>query len=270
MKFDELLRLIHFCKTIEREGTDPFDLDVKRFLDTLRRYSKKWKSFDDLLIDAEALAAVAKVIELQSKWIKDRASTFYIDPAVLELKLKVLEPPQLAQAFLQAWHPIISLDRLTVGRLKEALEYWNALLPLSARREEFPIPAEGILACDLEDLIALNLISRSEFEPLLAAMLTELERRGRTEYYEFIYEESYERSVIKSYLTSYLVSEGKAILELNPLEEKIFIVPHTAKDLSTQPTSSRSIPISISYEDWLEWQEKKKGEEEKEGKEEKE
>lgn len=66
MKPDELFRLINFCKTIQKEGTDPFDMDIKRFLETLKRYLKKWKSLDDLLIDAEAISELTK-IELNCK-----------------------------------------------------------------------------------------------------------------------------------------------------------------------------------------------------------
>jgi len=55
MKLDELFRQINFCKTIQKEGTVPFDLDVKKFLETLKQYLKKWKRLDDLLIDAEAI-----------------------------------------------------------------------------------------------------------------------------------------------------------------------------------------------------------------------
>ncbi|RZN36361.1 MAG: hypothetical protein EFT35_08000 [Methanophagales archaeon ANME-1-THS] len=257
MKFDELFRLIHFCKTIETEGTDPFDLDVKRFLETLNRYQNKWKSFDDLLVDAEAIAELAKIIELQGKWIKDRASSFYIDPVLLELKLKMLEPQQLATAFVKSWHPIISLDRLTPQRLNEGLAYWNALAPLNARNEEFPLPAAVDAAFDLDDLIALSILSRSEFHESIQAVLNELEKRGRIEYHEFIYEDTFDTSIIKAYLTSYLVSEGKALLEINPLEEKVFIAPRTVEDAHAR-TSSRSIPISLSYEDWLRWREKRK------------
>ena len=141
MKSDELFRLINFCKTIQKEGTDPFDLDIKRFLETLKRYLKKWKSLDDLLIDAEAISELTKIIELQGKWIRDRSSSFYIDPVLMELKIKMLEPVQLANAFFESWHPIVSMDRITSKRLKEGLDYWNALLPFSERKEEFPLPS---------------------------------------------------------------------------------------------------------------------------------
>ena len=119
LKFDELFRLLNFCKTIQTEGTDPFDLDVKQFLETLKRYTKKWQSLDELLLDAEAIAELAKIIELQGQWIKDRSTSFYIDPELLELKLRLLEPQQLATAFVNAWQPVIAQDRLTPERLQE-------------------------------------------------------------------------------------------------------------------------------------------------------
>ncbi|MDI6810277.1 MAG: hypothetical protein QMD80_01105 [archaeon] len=258
MKFDELFRLIHFCKTIQKEGTDPFDLDVKKFLETLKRYHKKWKSLDDLLLDAEALAELAKVIELQGKWIKDRSSSFYIDPVLLELKLRMLEPHQLAMAFVRSWHPIIAVDRITPQRLEEGLNYWNALLPLNERKEEFPLPSMLDTTFDIEDLIELNILSKDEFDDALQAVLKELEERGRIEYHDFIYGDAFETSIIKAYLTSYLVSEGKAELDINPLEDEVFISPSvtTVNAKALQP-SSKSIPISLSYEDWLQWRRKR-------------
>ncbi|HUV02848.1 MAG TPA: hypothetical protein VMW67_05325 [Desulfobacteria bacterium] len=260
LKFDELFRLLNFCKTIQTEGTDPFDLDVKKFLETLKRYNEKWKTLDDLLLDAEAIAELAKIIELQGKWIKDRSTSFYIDPELLELKLRLLDPQQLATAFFNAWQPVIAQDRMTPERLKEGLAYWNALVPLGERTEEFPLPVELESAFNLEDLITLNILSRSEFDDALRTVLNELEERGRIDYYNFIYEDSFEESVKKAYLTSYLVSEGNAELDINPLEDEVFISPRdTPLDAQAARTApSRSIPVSISYEDWLEWREKRK------------
>ncbi|MBN1762985.1 MAG: hypothetical protein JW878_07935 [Methanomicrobia archaeon] len=260
VKFDELFRLLNFCKTIQTEGTDPFDLDVKQFLETLKRYNAKWKTLDDLLLDAEAIAELAKIIELQGQWIKDRSTSFYIDPELLELKLRLLDPPQLATAFFNAWQPVIALDRMTPERLKEGLAYWNALVPLNERTEEFPLPAELESAFNFEDLITLNILSRSEFDDALQAVLSELEERGRIDYHDFIYSDSFEESIERAYLTSYLVSEGNAELDINPLEDEVLISPReTHRNVqAARAAPSRSIPVSISYEDWLEWREKRK------------
>ena len=258
MKLDELFRQINFCKTIQKESTDPFDLDVKKFLETLKQYLKKWKHLDDLLLDAEAISELAKIIELQGKWIRDRSSSFYIDPVLMELKLKMLEPAQLANAFFESWHPIISMDRITAKRLKEGLDYWNALLPFSERKEEFPLPSiPETFAFDIEDLIDLNILSRTEFEDSIKAVLKDLEARGRIEYHDFIYDDEFEDSVKKAYLTSYLVSEGKAELDINPLEEEVFISPNKV-NAKANTGEVRSIPISLSYEDWMRWKRKQK------------
>ncbi len=69
-----------------------------------------------------------------------------------------------------------------------------------------------------------------------------------------MYDADFERSVKKAYLTSYLVSEGKAEFEINPLEEEVFIAPRTAK---ANTGEMQSIAISLSYEDWLQWRQKR-------------
>ncbi len=254
LKFDELFRLLHFCQTVETEGTDPFDVDVKRFLRTLKQYQKKWRSLDELLLDAEAIAELAKIIELQEQWIKDRSSSFYVDPALLELKLRLLEPQQLATAFLAAWRPIIAQDRLTPQRLQEGLDYWHALLPFDERTDDFPVPALTEAPFELEDLIKSRLFSKQEFDEVLRELSTELEAHGRIDYREFIYTDSFETSVRKAYLTSYLVNEGRANLELNPLEEEIFISPRAVDErIEGDFGPTRSIPVSVSYEEWRAW-----------------
>jgi hypothetical protein len=254
LRFEELFRVLNFCRTVETEGTDPFDVDVKKYLATLRRYQPKWHSRDALLLDAETLAELARIIELQEQWIRDRSHSFYIDPALLELKLKLLEPQRLAAALMSAWHPIAGLDRLTPERLREGLEYWHALLPLGERGTEFPIPSLAEAPFELEELIALNLLAGQEFDDALQAVLRELQERGRVGYYEFIFSETFAESVLRAYLTSYLVTEGRAELELNPLEESVFIAPRESSGTAdTRLSVSRSIPLAVSYEDWVAW-----------------
>lgn len=287
MRPDELFRLLNFCKTIQTEGTDPFDLDVKKFLEMLKQYykNKNWKSLNDLLLDADTIAELAKIIELQGKWIKDRSSSFYMEPGLLDLKLKMMESEQLAAAFLKSWYPIIAMDRMTQERLKEGLAYWNALLPFSERsdrNDEFPSPStaevEGSLAID--DLIAMSIFSGREFNDVLRSVLEELKERGsvssngsnnnnnsnsnRIEYHDFIYDgETFEKSVEKAYLTSHLVNEGKAEIVVEPLEEEVFISPISPGNAtanyaqSETETESRSIAISLSYDDWLRWRQKR-------------
>lgn len=254
MKPEELLRQINFCKTIRIENTDPFDLDVKKVLEVLRRYLKRCNSMADLLLDAETISEVTKIIELQGKWIKERSSSFYIDPFLMEVKLKMLEPAQLADVFFKSWHPIISLDRITPKRLKAGLDYWNALLPFADRQVEFPAASEPESSTfELDDLIDMNILSPEEFDNATRAIVKELEARGRTEYHDFIYETEFEDSIKRAYLASYLVSEGEADLDIDLLEDSIFIYPRSR---AARRGEGRSVTVAISYEDWLRWKQK--------------
>jgi hypothetical protein len=247
---DQLFRIINFCKTIEKEGTNPFDLDVKRSLETLKQYLPYWKLLADLLLDAEAIGEISRIIELQGKWIKDRSSSFFIDPLLIELKIKLLEPEKLANAFLASWHPICSMDRITSKRLKEGIDYWNQLLPINERKRNFPfpLPLKGILS--LKELVDLKILSKRKFNEVLEKIYEELRKKGKVNYWNFVYEEEFKESIIKAYLTSYLVNEGKARLEIDPLEGDIFLSPI---EEPIYHGKQRSIPVPIDYEDWLKW-----------------
>ena len=40
---------------------------------------------------------------------------------------------RLAEVFLQSWHPLSELEQLTEETLSNAIDYWNALLPIAER-----------------------------------------------------------------------------------------------------------------------------------------
>jgi hypothetical protein len=75
---------------------------------------------------------------------------------------------------------------------------------------------------------------------------------GKIHYWDFIGGESYEETVERAFLTSFLITYGYATLEINRLEEEIFILPlETQNKVLTQ--QSNSVPIAVSYEDWQKW-----------------
>ena len=115
---------------------------------------------------------------------------------------------------------------------------------------------------ELEELIALNLLAGQEFDDALQVVLRELQDRGRVGYYEFIFSDTFAGSVQRAYLTSYLVTEGRAELELNPLEESVFISPRESDGTAdTRLSVSRSIPLAVSYVDWSAWKKQPKNHE---------
>jgi len=79
---------------------------------------------------------------------------------------------------------------------------------------------------------------------------------GKVDYWDFIGAESYGETIQRAYLTSFLITYGYATLEFRPLEEKIFLKPNEVPVAKTD-AQPFSYPISVSYERWRQWQERR-------------
>jgi hypothetical protein len=250
---DDLLRIIDLCRVVETRGSDPFEVDVQRSLTTLKKHLPRWELLDELMLDAEALSQITSIIRLQKKWIAYRASSLYVDPLVVELKIRLSAPEALAKALSKSWHPIVSLEQISPKRISDAFDYWNNLLPLD---ERFAPLSQGELmqpgSFDFEDLVRLKAVSAEEFKDVLNSIMLELrERLGseeRVEYEDFIYVEDFQETVLRAYLTSFLVSEGAVILQVNPLEEEAYLTLGHLEESSRTPSSSKV--ITIDHESW--------------------
>ena len=244
---EHLHRLITFCETLQETGENPFDMDVKKSLTLLRRYLSQWETLDDLLLDGDAINEVSTIIKLQGNWVKNRSSLLYIDPQSMEEHLGALGTENLADIFLSSWHPILSIERLTPQRLKEGIDYWNAILPYGEKKMVFP-PREHHGSLSYEDLVQLNIFG-DEFQGLLKDLHEELTGRGPVGYWDFISGDTYEQTVMRAYLTSFLITEGDADLEVHPLEEEmtLYAQKRTGSRVKKKP---QSIPVAISYEEW--------------------
>jgi hypothetical protein len=198
-------------------------------------------------LDAEAIEALSIIIQLQGKWVKDRSSSFYFDLSLIEKKVKEMDDEQLAKAFLRCWHPIVAMDRLTLERLQEGIEYWNRLLPLEERIGDLPEQMIEIDHLSIDDLSKMKILSDEQFSESIKNIRKELDKKGKVNYWDFIRCEEFDDTITKAYLTSYLVTDGYADIEINPLEDEIFLIP-MKKKIDYTNMRPRSIPISISCE----------------------
>ena len=259
---ERLLQIIHLCSTIDKRGVDPFEVDVKQKLEALRKYLPDWESFGDLCLDAEALNKLSRVIELQGSWLKFRSSLLYVDPFLIEFKVKNLEVKTLFEIFVKAWKPIVEIEQLSPQRVMEAVDYWNKLQPIRQRLRRMPFPPglrPGSLT--LGDMLRQGFLSEHEFTEVLQTFWQELTQKAacqeRIPYWSFIYAESYEETVARAYLTSFLITYGYATLEVEPLSEEKYLRPN--KEIKPLPMTGRvvSVPISIEYRSWREaWEAK--------------
>lgn len=251
---ERLLRIISLCLSVEHKGIDPFEVEVKEILETLRAYLPNWKIFRDFTLDSEAINEISSIIQLQGGWIKHHSSPLYIDPLLIEFKIRMMEPSELVTVFLKSWHPIVKMEQLSQKRTKEAVDYWNKLLSLEDRLTKLPeVSAETGIAT-LEDLIKSRLVTEKSFESILQSLYEELKKaeknEGKVSYWKFIQDDTYENTVYRAYLTSYLVTYGYASMEVNPIEEEVFLIPFEEPKKVPMKKQTVSVPISIDYDLW--------------------
>jgi hypothetical protein len=214
----------------------------------LRERLPEWKFLDELLVDSEAMLELAQIVKLQDEWLKHRASSLYIDPLLIQLKLKLLPKAALSEAFVKSWHPVAQVDQISPKGLEKAFVYWRDLQPMSERfKDQFGSYGTRPGTIDYSELIDLGVFTQKQFESTLKDLHDELLRVSNGEwvdYRDFIGNQSYERKVLRAYLLAFLISEGRATLRTEPLSGKIWVRPLTEKPKGLP----KSMAVSITGE----------------------
>ncbi len=195
----------------------------------LKKYMPDWTLIDVMLGDSEALGQLVALAKLQESWLKHRASSLYIDPMLLELKIRLLTREDLADSFVKCWHPVAQVDQLTARGLERAFIYWRELVPMSERfKEQFGNFAVAPGQMNFEELQSLNIFSKEEFETRLRSIRDELVQAagdGEVDYRKFVGGPTFEETAVRAYLTAFVVTEGRANVRVDPLTEEIFLSP---------------------------------------------
>ena len=250
---ERLLRIISTCLAVERRSSDPFAVQVKAVLEILRRYLPHWTVFEDFTLDAEALNRVASIVQLQGKWIKERSTSLYVDPLLIELKVKMMTQEQLISVFARSWHPIVEMEGLTRKRVDDAVQYWNQLLSLEEKQLRLPMPSGTLGSTTIEELLKLRILSEDSFNALLQSFWEELKTRTGVDkgilYWDFVLAPTFEDTIYRAYLTSFLVTYGYAAMEVDPLKEDL-LIPYTEPRATGLKELTVSVPVAINYELW--------------------
>ena len=263
---EKLQRIIDICRSIEERSLDPFLLNVDEIVQVLREYFPEWKLPEDLCLDAETIHHLASVIKLQSEWVKNRSTSLYTDPFLLEEKLTSLNVEEIVQVFLKVWHPIVEMEQISIHSLAEAFRYWKSLLPLNERwKEERPIEVE-VETATREDMVKQKILLDKAFSEQLENLWIELKKltkekgeEGKIRYWDFIGRKTYKETVQRAFMTSFLITYGYATLEIHPLKEEIYIKPFEKPLTKIHSEQLISIPVAVTKEEWMSWL-KSKGE----------
>lgn len=247
-KLDDYLRVIELCRDVETSSANPFDVDIREKILLLKQRLPDLKLLDELLVDSEAMLELAQIVKLQDQWLKSRASALYIDPLLIQLKVKLLPNEALSEAFVKSWHPIAQVDQLSPRGLEKAFVYWRELIPLSERfKDQFGTYGTRPGEVEYSELLSLGVFTKEQFEGTLAQLHDELLQKSNGEwvdYRQFIGDESFESKVRRAYLLAFLITEGRALLKTEPLTGKIWTMALAEKTKGTP----KSVAISIAGE----------------------
>jgi hypothetical protein len=257
---ERLEQIIATCTAIESHQSDPFNLNIEEIIKVVKAYFPHWDKPDELKLDAEALYHLATVIKMQSEWIKQRSSSLYADPFLLEEKIRQTNKEQMAEVLINAWSPIIEFEQLSIPMIAQSLLYWDALAPIGDRWKAADVSEIVTGSVTREEMIKQRVLSDKEFSQELEAYWFELKTKvetkstnGRIAYWDFIGSETYEETVQRAFLTSFLVTYGYATLEIDRLEETINILPFRQQRKEALTEQSTSVPIAIPFENWQKW-----------------
>ena len=244
-RLEDLLRVIELCRSVETSSANPFDVDIKEKIQLLKSRLPGWRFLEELLVDSEAVFELTQIVKLQDEWLKHRASSLYIDPLLIQLKVKLLPKEALTEAFVKSWHPVAQLDQVSPKGLERAFVYWRDLSPMAERfKSEFSNYGVKPGSVDYEELVSLGVFTQSQFEEGLKGLHDELLEKSNGEwidYMEFIKSPEFETRVLRAYLLAFLISEGRASLRTEPLTGRIWTTALNEKAKGP----SKSVAISI-------------------------
>ncbi len=257
---EKLQRIIEMCIAIENHSIDPFSLNVDDIIKIVKEYFPDWKHPDELRLDAEALHHLASVIKMQSEWVKHRSTLLYTDPFLLEQKIQQMSKEQMVEVFVQAWTPLVEAEQITLNAIAQSLLYWEALAPIDQRWKEVEAAVVPMGNASRDELIKQRVLSNIEFSQELDGYWQELKdcvakngQEGKIRYWDFIGVDTYEGTVQRAFLASFLVTYGYATLEIDRLEELVFLKPYAEQRTELLTQQSNSVPIAVSFEEWQKW-----------------
>jgi hypothetical protein len=257
---ERLERIIEMCVAIENRTVEPFTLELDEIIQVVRQYFPQWQNPEELKLDAETLHHLATVIKMQSEWVKQRSTTLYTDPFLLEEKIMKMGKEEMVDVFLHAWSPLVEFEQVSLNSLAQGLLYWEALAPIADRWKDFQATETANIHASRDELIKQRILSDREFSEELNCHWQELKecvavkgQDGKIKYWDFVGADTYEQTVQKAFLTSFLVTYGYATLEIDRLEELVLIKPFEKPRTEPLTQQSTSVPIAVSCEDWQKW-----------------
>jgi hypothetical protein len=245
-KLEDILRVIELCRSVQNSSANPFDVDITEKIRVLKERLPDWKFLDELLLDSEAMLELAQIVKLQDEWLKHRASSLYIDPLLIQLRVKLLSTDELSEAFIKSWHPTVQVDQVLPKGLEKAFVYWRDLPPMAERfKDQFGSYGVRPGTINYSELVELGIFTPQQFENDLKELYDSLLQKSNgdwIDYREFIDADTFEGKVLRAYLLAFLISDGRATVRTEPLSGKVWTMALIER--ATGAPKSLALPVT--------------------------
>jgi len=257
---EELIeRILDLADSVNDREADPFEVEISDFLEKLNEEFSEVDDPEGLILDIEAMQGLSEIVSQQEDWIRHKSSLLHFDPMVVTWKVREFSKKQLAQVLINSWHPTSEMEALSAPGVKEAMEYWKNLEPLSERGAEIETEETLPDEIDKEELSEFGFESKEDFDDKIEEKWKELkevsDENNRISYWDFVDQDNFKDTIENAWLTSFLISYGYATIELNPLEGEKKLEAREERETPKEKTGT-SVPIALSYKDWKERMEK--------------
>mgnify|MGYP001772756141 CR=1 FL=1 len=206
-------RISMLVDEVEKEGKDPFSIDVLPLLEDLRRdYDSE--DLELLLADSKAMEALSRLVEMQEEWIDGRLSAV-ISPEALRRRAEAAGVEELAAALYVSQSPAVGVSNVDEELLVDAFRYWEGLRP--ARRQVGAAPAERTVEVELEPETF-----EVELEEFRRRVSEALGSRGEVPLDEVLSRDK-EPRVRELYMLAHLVTRGELGLRYDPEGDRYLV-----------------------------------------------
>ncbi len=206
-------RVMDAFRKVEAGEASPFSWDVKTSAQALRAELGPTPDDEDLIDDARAVDALSGIVGAQGREVEFLASSSVLNPFMLEKSVDRSDVEVLARALWQSISPSVDILQVTVEALVASSSWSPGRKKITwSKRSSTPLSKAEVKKAD-------------EFSPKIDAIVDELRATaedGEADYVSFIKRGD---PVERAYLLSFAITDGRVLLNVDPISGKITIKP---------------------------------------------
>ncbi len=214
MSFENIReRILDAYKKIEAGETSPFSWDVRGSAQALREELSPNPDRDELIDDARAVNALSGIVGAQGREIEFMASSSILNPFLLEKAVQNMDLEKLGEALWRSMSPSVDLQQAMTDALIAASTWSPTKKRITWSKHQ------------IKELPKTRVKKEEDFAKKVDEIVEELRQasdHGEVDYVQFIRKGN---ALERAYLISFAVTDGRVLLDVDPLSGKVTIRP---------------------------------------------